>query len=139
MLPILLLADEWRFGQSEEHDLFAAGRADVVVQAQDFDAGGSFHHRVQDRPGEFDQLGADLFQQISALFGNERLDQVLFGGGQHATQSNQQQITEQMGLDILGATAHVFLLEARDPLADCGFDFSLRFHHQFPSCPHTKL
>lgn len=126
--PILLLANKRRFGQSEEDDLFAGRRADVVVQAQDFDAGGHFNHLVQNRPGEFDQLGADLFEQISPLFRNERLDQVLFGGGQHATQSNEEHVAKQVGLNILRATAHVFLLEARDPLADGGFDFSLRFH-----------
>ena len=66
----------------------------------------------------------------------ERLDQLLFGGGQHAVKANHEQITDQVGLDILGATAHVFLLKTRDPLADRGFDFSLRFHRKLRTCPH---
>lgn len=68
------------------------------------------------------------FQQISSLFRNECFDQVLLGGGQHATKSNDEQITVQMGLNVLGATAHLFQFEVCDPLTDCRFDFASRFH-----------
>jgi hypothetical protein len=52
---------------------------------------------------------------------------VLFGRGQHARQADHDQMIEHVGLNVLGSPAHVVLLEATDPLADGGFDFSLRF------------
>ena len=43
-------------------------------------------------------------------------------------EADHEQIADQMGVNILGAPAHVFLFEAADPFADGGFDFSLCFH-----------
>jgi len=48
-LPLLLFADERRLGQSEDHDLFAGGGADVVVQAHDL---GARDHHSQERSGD---------------------------------------------------------------------------------------
>ena len=62
------------------------------------------------------------------LLGRERLDQLLFGRGQNALEADHEEIADQVGVNVLGPAAHVFLLEAADPFADGGFDFSLRFH-----------
>ena len=53
---------------------------------------------------------------------------VLLGGGQYAGETDNEQIADEIGVNVLGSAAHVFLLEAADPFADAGFDFSLRFH-----------
>ena len=41
-----------------------------------------------------------------------------------ALKSDDEEIAEQMGVDVLGASAHVILLEAANRLADGGFDLS---------------
>ena len=53
----------------------------AVVQAQHVDACGLVHHGFQDRPGRFDQLDANLFEQVPPLLDGERFDQLLFGSG----------------------------------------------------------
>ena len=56
------------------------------------------------------------FSRFPALFARKRLDQVLFGRGQYALEAHHEQITDQMGLNVLGAPAHEFLFKATDPL-----------------------
>ena len=114
--------------QAENHDLFAAAGADVVVEARYANPGDLLDHRLDHRPGRFDQLGPDLFEQVPALFGRKRLDEVLFGRGQYTLEADHEQVTDQMGLNVLGAPAHEFLLKATDSLGNGGFDFALRLH-----------
>ena len=38
------------------------------------------------------------------------------------------EIAEQVSVNVLGATASVFLLKVTDPIADCSLDFALGFH-----------
>ena len=66
-----------------------------------------------------------MLEQISTLLRGERLDQLLLGGSQDALKAHDEQIADQVGVDVFGSPAHVFLLEATDPVADGGFDFSL--------------
>ena len=54
----------------------------------------------------------------------ERLDQVLFGGGQNALKADHEEITEQVGVNALGTPAHVVLLKATDSFTNSGFEFS---------------
>ena len=70
----------------------------------------------------------NLFKQVSPLRGRQRFHQVLFGGGQDAGQPNQDEITNQVGVDLLRSTTHVILFEATDSETNRGFDFSLRLH-----------
>ena len=58
----------------------------------------------------------------------QRLDQMLLGRGQDALQADHEEIIDQVGANVLGPASHIFLLEARDPFADGGFDFALGFH-----------
>ena len=44
--------------------------------------------------------------------------------------TDDEKIAEQVGVDVLGAPAHVILLEATDSFADGGFDLSVGFHHR---------
>jgi hypothetical protein len=53
---------------------------------------------------------------------------VLLGCGQNALETHDEEIPEQVGVDVLGATAHVILLKAADSLADGGFDLSMASH-----------
>ena len=122
-------------GQGEEHDLFAGHGADVVVQAQHLDAGDLLDHRFQDRPRRFDQLGPDFFEQVPPLLGRQRLDQLLFGRGQDALEADHEKVADQVGVNVLGPPAHVFLFKARHPFADGGFDFSLCFHGDLERVP----
>jgi hypothetical protein len=99
-----------------------------VVHAYNLAAGDLLNHCFHDRPRSCDQLRPDLFEQIFPLLGRKCLDQLLLGRGQHALQSDHEEITDQVSVDVLGAAAHVLLFEARHPLADEGFDFSLALH-----------
>ncbi len=74
MFFILGFPEERRFHQGEEHDLFTGDGADVVVQTQHLDAGDLLDHRFHEGPGRFEQVGPDLFEQVPAFLGRERLD-----------------------------------------------------------------
>jgi hypothetical protein len=95
-----------------------------VVQAQHLDAGDFLDHPVHDGAGCFQQLNSHLFHEIASLVGLERFDQMLFGRGENSLEADHKQITDQVGVDALGAAAHVFLLKAAHALADGGFDFT---------------
>jgi len=56
-----------RFGRRENHNLFASESANVVVQAERFDAGDTLNQRFQRRPRDFDQLRSDLLQQVATF------------------------------------------------------------------------
>jgi hypothetical protein len=51
----------------------------------------------------------------------------LFGRGQDALEADHQEVAEQVGADVLGPPAHVFLFEAAHPFADGGFDLPCVF------------
>jgi hypothetical protein len=53
---------------------------------------------------------------------------VLFGGSQDALKADKDNVVDQVGANVLGTPAHVFLPKATDPFGDGRFDFSLRFH-----------
>jgi len=53
---------------------------------------------------------------------------LLLGGGQNALQADHEEISEQVGVNILGSAAHILLLEARYGFTNGGFDFSMGFH-----------
>src|ERR1019366_6598004 len=86
------------------------------------------NHRLQKGPRRFHQLPPYFLEQVPALFGGERLDKLLRGRGQNALETDEKQITDQVGMDVLRTAAHVILLELAHPLANGGFDFSLRLH-----------
>jgi hypothetical protein len=69
-----------------------------------------------------------LFQEVSALFGRQLLDQLLFGCGQHAVEADHEKVTDQVGVNVLGSPAHLILFKTADSVADGGFDFSLALH-----------
>ena len=52
------------------------------------------------------------FSKSRPFLGGKRLDQVLLGGGQDPLQADDEEIAEQVGVDVLGASPHVILLEA---------------------------
>jgi hypothetical protein len=134
-LSILGRTDIRRLGQSEENDLLARDGADVMVQAQYLDASGLLDHRFQDRPRRFDQMGAYLLEQIPPFLGRQRLDQLLFSGGQNAFKADHEEITEEMGVNTLGTPAHVVLLKMTNSFRNSGFDLSQCSHrdaHQHP-------
>jgi hypothetical protein len=120
----LCLAEKRRLDEGEEDDLFAGYGADIVVQALHPDAGDLLDHRFHDRPRRFHQLDSHLLQEISSLPGLERLDQMLFSRGQNPLEADNKQITDQVGVDVLGAAAHAFLQKTGHPMADGRFDFS---------------
>ncbi len=68
-VPLFLLrvAENWRLGKGKENNLLAGYGADVMVQAQDLDAGDLLDHRFHDRTGRFDQMGPHLLSTGPAL------------------------------------------------------------------------
>jgi hypothetical protein len=69
-----------------------------------------------------------LLEQVSASLGREHLDQMLLRCGQNASESDDNQIIDQMCANVLGTPAHVFLLEATHALRNGTFDLTLRSH-----------
>jgi len=53
---------------------------------------------------------------------------VLLGGCQDAFETNDHQITDQMGVNLLWSTAHVLLLKSTHALRNFAFDFALSLH-----------
>src|SRR5208337_2391209 len=135
---LLDFADLRGLHQSEEHDLFTGHGADVMVQAEHLDAGNLLDHRLHERPRGFEQMGPHLLEQVSPLLGWERLDQMLLGGSQDALEADHEKVVDQVYADVLGPAPHEFLLEAAHPLADSGFDFSLRFHGDLQRVPSHR-
>ena len=91
-----------RFGEGEGDQFFAGGGADVLVHAQHLNTGYLLDHGFHDRPRGFNEVGADLLQQIPSLLGRNRLDQLLLCGGEHALQADDQQIVDEMAVNGLG-------------------------------------
>jgi hypothetical protein len=114
--------------QSEDDDFFSGRGADVVVHAHHFGAGDFLDHGFHDRPGRFNQMGPNLFEQVSPFLGGERFDQVLFGGRQNTLKADHQEDVDQVRVDVLGSPAHVILFKATDSFANRGFNLSLSFH-----------
>ena len=100
-LFFLGVAVKRRLGQGEENDFLAGCGADVVVQAQHLAAGDLLDHRFHDRPRRLDQVRAYLFEQVSALLDRERLDQLLFGRGQHAPEADDERARLEERITIL--------------------------------------
>jgi hypothetical protein len=131
--------DGHRLGEGEHDDFFTGDGADVVVQALDLDAGDVLDHRLEQRPRRLEQVGSYLLEQVPPVLGRERLDQVLFGGGQDALEADHEEIADPVRADVLGSRAHIFLLEARDPVADGGLDLPLRLHGDSQGDPPLRL
>ena len=107
-LSILRLPAIRRLGQGEENDLFAGHGADVMVHGQHLDTRGLLDHCLHDRPRRFDQMSPKLLEQIAPLLARERLGQMLFGRSQNAPETDHEEVTDQMGTDVLGPSADVF-------------------------------
>jgi hypothetical protein len=126
------LAKLRRRGQRKDHHLFAGRRTDIVVQAQGFDTRDVVNKRFQGTARGLDKLCPHLLEQIPAFFSGQRADEMLLGRGEHSLQAHDEQIADQVRSNVLGPAAHVLLLEARNPIADRGFDFALCSVH----CPN---
>ena len=127
-LFFLGIAPIGRLPQSEKDDLFTGDGADIVMHADDLDPGDLVDHGLHERPRRLDEMGPYLFEQVPALFRGEGLDQVLFGRCQDALEADHEEIPEQVGVHVLGTSAHVILLKAAHPLANSGFYFPLCLH-----------
>ena len=130
-LFLLGLTELRRLGEGEENDLLAGGGADVMVQAQDLDASDLLDHRFQDWPRRFDQVGPYFLEQVPPFLGWQRLDQVLFRGGQNALKADHEEITQQVGVNVLGPPTHVVLLKTTNSFTNSGFEFSQCSHFDF--------
>ena len=78
-------------------------------------------------------MGADLLEKVAAFFGREGFDQMLFGGGEDTLEADDDEIVDEVGVDVLGAAAHVLLFEAAHAFGDGALDFALGHHeeHQY--------
>ena len=61
------------------------------------------------------------------------------GACQHALEADDDEITEQVGLNVFGASALVFLLKLPDRFADGSFDLALSFHRGSDSETVAKI
>src|SRR5580700_7090026 len=98
-----------------------------MVQAHYLDAGDFLDYRLQERLRRFDQVGPYSLEQVPPLLGRD-FGKLLFGGRQQALEPDDDEIAEQVGMNVLRASAPVFLLKAPDPFANGGFNLALSFH-----------
>src|SRR5688500_1177905 len=91
-LLLFQFSEQCRSGKHEEDYLLASYGAYVVVQADDLDAGDLFDHRLHDGTSGFDELRANLVEEIPAAFGRVRIGQLLLGCGQHAAKTDDQKV-----------------------------------------------
>ncbi len=76
----------------------------------------------------FDRMGPHLLEQVPPPLGRICLDQMLFGRGQNSLKANHDTIRDQVGADVFGVPADLFLLEEPRPFTNDGFNFPLRIH-----------
>ena len=110
-LCFLRLAVRGWLGQGQDNERFAGHGADVVMQAHHLDSGDLLDHRLHERLRRFDQMAPYLLEQVPRLLGRE-FGKLLFGGCQQTLEPDDDEIAEQEGANVLGASAPVFLLEA---------------------------
>jgi hypothetical protein len=63
----------------------------------------------------FHQMSPDFLEQAPPLLRRERLDQLLFGGGQDALKPDQKEIAQHVSVNVLGTPAHIVLFKVTDP------------------------
>ena len=124
-----------RPGRSAENDLFSGNGADVLVQAQHFDACDFLDHCFHDRPRGFDQMRPYLLEQVPTFLGRERPDHLLFSRGQDALKTDDEEIADQMGANVPGTPAKVLVLKAPDEFANGGFDLTAGFRRDPRDAP----
>ena len=123
----LRLAERGWLGQRQDNERFAGHGADVVMKTHNLDSGDLLDHPLYERFRIFDQMRSYLLEQIPPLLGRE-FGKLLLGGRQQTLEPDDDEIAEKVGVNVLGASASVFLLKATDPFADGGLDLSLGFH-----------
>jgi hypothetical protein len=108
------------------------------MQAHHFDAGDVLDHRLDERLRRFDQMTSNLLEQVSPFIGRDP-GELLFGGSQQTLEPDDDEIAEQVGVNVLRASAPVLLLEVGDPFADGGLNFALGFHREGDSATVAKI
>ena len=109
-----------------------------MVQADYLDAGDLLDQRLNEWLGRFDQMGPYLLEKIPSLLGRD-FGELLFGWRQQTLEPDDDEITEQVGVNILRASAPVFLLKATDSFADGDFDLALSFYRDGTSETVAKI
>ena len=87
-LLLFRLAISGRLFERKNDDFFTRVGTDIVVQAANLDFSDIANQCLQSWTSRFDQLGPNLFQQVSPFLCGERCHQMLLGRGQDALQSN---------------------------------------------------
>jgi len=108
------VADYWMLVEGEDDDFFAADGADVVVETDDASVGDGSNEGFELRAGRFQELGADLLEEVAALFRRHGFDELSFGGGEDVGEANDDQVVNEVSMNVLRPAAHVFLLELGD-------------------------
>ena len=98
-----------------------------MVQAHHFDARDLLDQSMQVWLRRFDQVGPHLLEQVPSLVG-WGFGKLLLAGRQQALEPDDNDISEQRGVNFFGATPSGILLKATDAFANGGLDFSLGFH-----------
>src|ERR1700733_9105172 len=101
-------------GQGDDNKRFTGHGADVVMKTHNLDSGDLLDHPLYERLRIFDQVRSYLLEQIPPLLGRE-FGKLLLGGRQQTLEPDDNEIAEKVGVNVLGASASVFLLKATDP------------------------
>ena len=124
----LCFAEEARLGERKDHDFFAGCGADVMVQAHHLDAGDVLDHRLDEGGAVSIKWDRTSLSRSLPFADGSDLTRCFSAAVNTPSRRTTMKISEQVGMNVLGAAAHVILLETSDPLADGGFDLSLRLH-----------
>ena len=76
----------------------------------------------------FDEFEPDLFNEVTPPTLLFDLHQLLFGRSQHAFETHQSHVVQQVSPHRQRPPAHVLFLELNDGLTELGFPFALRLH-----------
>ena len=72
--------------------------------------------------------GRTCFNKSRPFSAGSDLTKCCSAGVKTPLKPNDEEIADQVGINVLGTTAHVILLEAADPFTNGGFDLALGFH-----------
>lgn len=94
------------------------------MKADHFEAGHLFDQLREEPAALFQEIGADLFDEVGSF---RVLRQLLLGGGEHPLEAEQDHVVDDVSLRFLGAAAHVIFFELNDRVADLRLDLPLCF------------
>jgi len=105
-----------RFVKRKDDEPLAGHGADVGMQALDLAAGDAFDEGFEDGAPVFNKFDAHLLDELAGLGVALRLDEPVFGAGEHALEPDDNHIVDDVRFGLQRPAAHVFFFRTASPL-----------------------